>query len=106
MRHAALVIASIALALGASAAVAADRRAVPACLSSGDTTEAVASHEIVAPRDAIRTARRAVPNAEVLRAALCRRGEALVYIVLLLQRDGRVARLEVDARSGHTARID
>ena len=86
---------------------AADRAPEPACLSSGATMEAVSSSDVVAPRAAIGAAVRMVPDGEVLRAALCPGGgEALVYVVVLLQKDGRLARVAVDARSGTAARID
>lgn len=70
------------------------------CLSSGDATEAVASRKVVAPRDAIVLARRTVPDADVLRAALCREPDQLVYRITVLRRDGRLVRVTVDAPSG------
>lgn len=72
----------------------------PACLSSGETSEAVAARQIVAPARAIVSARRAVPNASVLRAALCRGPDALIYRITVLRDDGRVVRVTVDAPSG------
>ncbi len=71
-----------------------------ACLSSGDATEAVTTHKVVPPGRAIVLARRAVPNADVLRAALCRDPEALVYRITVLRPDGRLVRVTVDAPSG------
>lgn len=70
------------------------------CLSSGDTSEAVAARQVVAPGAAIVLAREAVPNADVLRAALCRDPDVLVYRIVVLRQDGRVVRVTVDAPSG------
>lgn len=70
------------------------------CLSSGDTSEAVAARQVVAPGAAIVLAREAVPDADVLRAALCRDPDALVYRIVVLRQDGRVVRVTVDAPSG------
>ena len=70
------------------------------CLSSGDAFEAVASHQVVSPAAAIVAARQAVPNADVLRAALCREPGALVYLIMALRRDGRLMRVVVEAASG------
>lgn len=70
------------------------------CLSSGDAQEAVTTQPIVAPARAIVLARGAVPNADVLRAALCRELDVLVYRITVLRRDGRLVRVTVDAPSG------
>ena len=70
------------------------------CLSSGDATEAVAIHRVVAPAEAIVLAQRTVPNADILRATLCREPNALVYRITALRHDGKVVRLTVDAPSG------
>lgn len=70
------------------------------CLSSGDMQEAVTTHQVVAPATAIVRARRAVPGAEVLRAALCRGPSALVYRITVLRTDGRLVRITVDGSSG------
>ena len=70
------------------------------CLSSGEMSDAVATRRVVAPADAIALARRAVPKADILRASLCREPDALVYRITVLQRDGRLVRVTVDAPSG------
>lgn len=70
------------------------------CLSSGDATEAVAMHKVVPPAVALGHARGAVPDADVLRASLCRGQDALVYRITVLRRDGRLVRVTVDAPSG------
>lgn len=82
------------------------RAAEPLCLSSADAAEAVTGHKVVAPMQALRTARRAVPNAEILRAALCRDPDALVYRITVLRRgDGRILRVTVDAPSGNVVTV-
>lgn len=83
-----------------SGAGAADRSAESPCLSQGDALEIVSAHEAVPLGEAVGLARRAVPNAEVLRAALCREPDALVYRIIVLRKDGRVVHVTVDAPSG------
>jgi hypothetical protein len=70
------------------------------CLSSGETLEAVSNREVVAPARAIVIAKRVVPGADVLRAALCREGDELVYRIMMLQKDGRLVRVFIKAPSG------
>lgn len=77
----------------------------PGCLSSGDATEAVTMHKVVSPGEALVGARRAVPDAEVLRASLCRSADALVYRITVLRRDGRIVRVTVDAPSGKVRNV-
>jgi hypothetical protein len=48
---------------------------------------------------AMRTARARMPGT-VVRARLCRGNEGLVYVLTVLARDGKVARLTVDAVKG------
>ena len=86
--------------LGVAALDAASSAPAGACLSSGDVTEAVATHRVVAPGEAIVLARRTVPNADVLRASLCGEPDRLVYQITVLRRDGRFVRVTVDAPSG------
>jgi uncharacterized membrane protein YkoI len=54
---------------------------------------------VVTPGRAIVLARGAAPGAEVRRAALCREGNQLVYLIMALRKDGRVVRVTVDALS-------
>ena len=79
---------------------AADRGAGEHCLSSGDALEVVSAHQVVTPGAAIVVARQAVPNSDVLRAALCRDPGSLVYMIMALRKDGRLVRVVVDAPSG------
>ncbi len=48
---------------------------------------------------AIRAAKKRMPGS-VVRARLCRGNEGLVYVLTILARDGKVARLKVDAVKG------
>lgn len=70
------------------------------CLPAREMQEAVAKNSVVAPASAIMTARRQVPNGDVLRANLCRSDEALVYVIMALQKDGRIVQVMVDGPSG------
>ena len=98
MRRLAVFLATIACLAGPSRA--ADRGDEPSCLSSGESSEAVSSQRVVAPREALLVARKAVPNGEVLRAVLCRQPDLLVYVIMLLRKDGRLVRVTVDAPAG------
>jgi uncharacterized membrane protein YkoI len=71
-----------------------------ACLSKAEQRAAVAADKAVPLGTAIKSLRRGGPRAEVVRAALCRRGEKLVYVLTLLARNGKVIRATVDATSG------
>lgn len=71
------------------------------CLSGGDMREAVSERRVVEPLAAIRAARAAVPKAEIVRVYLCHgEGEALVYLITALRRDGQFVRVTVDSQSG------
>lgn len=70
------------------------------CLSQGEMREVVASSAVVAPAAATRAAQAQSPGAEVTRVQLCRAGGGYVYEITLLQRDGRVVSVTVDASSG------
>lgn len=75
-----------------------------ACLSAEETHDAVGARLAVAPTMAHRHAREAVAG-EILRMRLCRIDGALVYQVTVLRRDGRVARVSVEAASGKVAEV-
>ncbi|HEX3506659.1 MAG TPA: hypothetical protein VHU22_25030 [Xanthobacteraceae bacterium] len=49
---------------------------------------------------AMRTVRARMPGSTVVRARLCRGSDGLVYVLTVLARDGKVARLTVDAVKG------
>lgn len=100
MRHLLICLGLAASLAAVPEAGAQDEAAGDGCLSSGDAQEAVTTQQIVKPGRAIVLARRAVPNADVLRAALCRDAEVLVYRIMILRRDGRLVRVTVDAPTG------
>ena len=79
--------------------------AASSCLSPGAAAEAVGARRVVAPEQALGQARRAVPNADVLRASLCQATEALVYRIMVLRPDGRLVHVTVDAPSGKVTAI-
>jgi uncharacterized membrane protein YkoI len=75
------------------------------CLSPRDTREIVSANQVVAPVNAIRAARQAVPRADMVRARLCHEAEALVYVIMALRKDGRFVQVTVDASSGKVSRV-
>lgn len=75
------------------------------CLPPREMQEAVASKSIVAPASAIMTARKQVPNADVVRANLCRNSDALVYVIMVLQRNGRIVQVMIDGPSGRVKSV-
>lgn len=99
-RLAAALLAALAL---APAARATD--GVVACLSPGDMREVVLSNQVVSPVVAVRAARQAWPEADVMRAQLCQRGNRFVYILVVLRRDGRFVEVTVDGASGRVAAL-
>jgi uncharacterized membrane protein YkoI len=91
--------------LAASLLASSEGRPDASCLSSGDALEAVTARQVVEPTAALGRAREAVPDADVLRAALCRGPDALVYRITVLRHDGRLIRVTVDAPSGKVTTI-
>jgi uncharacterized membrane protein YkoI len=75
------------------------------CLPPREMQEAVASNGIVTPASAVMTARRQVPNADVVRANLCRNSDSLVYVILALQKDGRIVQVMIDGSSGRVRSV-
>lgn len=70
------------------------------CMPPREMQEVLAETKIVAPAAAVITARRAVQGADLLRAALCRDGDDLIYLIVALRKDGRVVQVTIDAPSG------
>ena len=103
MRPVCLVIALWGLTGSAHAQSAA--AALQNCLPPREMQEAVASKGVVAPASAVITARRQVPNADVVRANLCRNSETLVYVIMALQKDGRVVQVMIDGSSGRVKSV-
>ncbi|MCB8820041.1 PepSY domain-containing protein [Microvirga rosea] len=75
------------------------------CLLPREMQEAVASKGVVAPASAVITARRQVPNADVLRASLCRSNDDLVYVIMALQKNGRIVQVTIDGPSGRVKSV-
>lgn len=75
------------------------------CLAPRAVREAVAAKGVVAPASAVMTARREVPNSDVLRANLCRSEDALVYIIMALKKDGRIVQVTIDGQSGRVKSV-
>jgi uncharacterized membrane protein YkoI len=103
MRLVWLIIATLGL-TGAAYAQSASA-ALKNCLPPREMQEAVASKGVVAPASAVMTARREVPNADVVRASLCRSSDALVYVIMALQKDGRVVQVMIDGSSGRVKSV-
>lgn len=73
------------------------------CLSQADMQEVVSASRVVSPKVALQAAQQAVPKADMVRARLCRSGQAYVYVFGALRRDGRFVEVTVDATSGRIA---
>ena len=89
------ILLSVILVCGAASAAAADN----VCFSSEDTREQVAKHGLIPLHDVVRSARGA-GQADLISARLCETSGNMVYMIAMLGRDGKVARLTVDARTG------
>jgi hypothetical protein len=70
-----------------------------ACLSQKERQAAIQSGKVINLAAAMRTAKKRMPGT-VVRASLCQGKEGLVYVLTVLARDGKVARLTVDAVKG------
>ncbi len=77
-----------------------------ACLGAGDLHEAIAQRRVIEPKAALATARQLAPGAEVMRGGLCRQGEALIYQILILRKDGRLVHVTIDGPSGKVLRVN
>ena len=75
------------------------------CLPPREMQEAVAAKGVVAPASAVITARRQVPGADVVRASLCRKSDALVYVIMVLQKDGRIVQVMIGKIGGTLGNI-
>ncbi len=69
------------------------------CLDQKERRAEAESGTLIRLAAAMRAARSRMPGA-VVRARLCRGTAGLVYVLTVLARDGKVARLTVDATSG------
>jgi uncharacterized membrane protein YkoI len=75
------------------------------CLSAREMQDSVAANRVVAPAAAVAATRRAVPGADLLRVTLCRDGDAYIYVISVLRKDGRVVHVVVDGPSGRVAHM-
>jgi uncharacterized membrane protein YkoI len=69
------------------------------CLDQKERRAEIESGRVVRLATALRAARNRVPGT-LVRARLCRSNDGLVYVLTVLARDGKVARLTVDAVKG------
>ncbi|MGL5115611.1 MAG: PepSY domain-containing protein [Beijerinckiaceae bacterium] len=69
------------------------------CFAADETREHVQRHNLIALHDIVRSAR-GDGRADLISARLCETDGKLVYMIAMLDRDGKVRRLTVDARSG------
>jgi uncharacterized membrane protein YkoI len=69
------------------------------CLDQKDRKAETDANHLVRLSAAMRVARTRMPGT-VVRARLCRDNDELVYVLTVLARDGKVARLTVDAVKG------
>jgi hypothetical protein len=91
--------------MGSAQAQGAPSAALQNCVPSRDMPDVVASSGVVAPAAAVMTARRQVPNADVVRANLCRSGSGFVYVIMALRKDGRVVQVMIDGPSGRVQSV-
>ncbi len=104
MRMTPLIIVCCAL-IGTAQAQGAPSAALQNCVSSRDMQEVVATSGVVPPAAAVMTARGQVPNADVVRANLCRSSDTLVYVIMALQKDGRIVQVMIDGSSGRVKSV-
>jgi len=71
-----------------------------ACLNKAEQRAAVADRKAIKLAQAVKTLRERGYRGELVKARLCRRDEALVYVLTLLARNGKVTRATVDAENG------
>ena len=90
--------------MGAASAQSA-AAALKNCLPPREIQAAVAAKGIVAPASAVMAARRQVPGADVVRASLCRNSNDLVYVISVLQKDGRIVQVMIDGPSGRVKSV-
>lgn len=69
------------------------------CLTQKERRAATDSGHVIRLASAMRAAKRRMPGS-VVRARLCHGRDDLVYVLTVLARDGKVARLTVDAVKG------
>jgi uncharacterized membrane protein YkoI len=88
------------LAVQAFAAPASAAEPAGVCLDKAEQRAMVASRKAIPLALAIKSQREKGVRAEVVRAKLCRGGAGLVYLLVLLDRNGKVTRATIDATNG------
>jgi uncharacterized membrane protein YkoI len=88
-----------------TAALAQGEPAALDCVPERQIRQVVASQKVVAPARALVAARQQLPNAEMVRANLCRSDDALVYVIMALRQDGRVVQITIDGPSGRVKSV-
>jgi uncharacterized membrane protein YkoI len=95
----ALTVLALAPAQAEQAARPKHSAAAPACLDQTERWAAEKTGRVINLASAMRAAKKRMPGA-VVRARLCHGKSGLVYVLTVLARDGKVARLTVDAAKG------
>jgi uncharacterized membrane protein YkoI len=75
------------------------------CLPAREMRAAVTGRDVVPPAAAVVTARRQLPNADVVRANLCRNDKGFFYVITALRKDGRIVQVTVDGASGRVTSV-
>jgi uncharacterized membrane protein YkoI len=73
---------------------------VVACLPPRELQQVIYTEKLIPPAAAVTLARRQAPEAEIVRANLCRGQIGLVYVIVALRGDGRFVQVMIDAPSG------
>jgi hypothetical protein len=94
-----LLSSAVALGLMGAPVCAADAPHL-ACLSKAEQRAAVAANQALPLAQVLKTLRQHGHRAELVQARLCRHDEALVYMLTLLARSGKVTRATIDASNG------
>ena len=71
-----------------------------ACLSSHETRLLVERGEVIPVHKAMQIARNRI-GGEVVKARLCPDGEQLIYLLTLLDKNGQISVMGMEARTGH-----
>ena len=74
------------------------------CLSGREMRD-IGVDRVVPPALAIAAARRGVPGADILRAAVCRDRDIFIYLITVLRKDGRVVHVMIDGPTGKVAAV-
>ncbi len=95
---AALMLAALALPAGAETEAETTQTLPPQCLSAADAHGAVSGHGLIPQTQAIAAARLAAPG-DIVSARLCETKRGMIYMLVLLDRNGQVRRVTVDAKN-------